>query len=309
MTLRASARRLVKPHYIFHPVHAGRRLLSATGRSPDLTRTRLVELPWGVSLIVRPGEAIGRVIAAGKIYDPVVSEALYRLIDPGDTAADVGANIGYVTSIMAARCGRNGRVLAFEPQSQAFTDLVRNVELWGRSGAAQVEAQKLALSDSDGVAELSVDPEETNLGLATLESDNGVTTETVTVARLDDLGIASFGVIKIDVEGHELAVLSGAQGLLARRAIRDLVVEHDGDPLEIARPLELHGYAVMLLDMTMRGLVMRDRLAMPTLRSGPASFLATRDAERARTRLGVSGWILPHIGPGFRRKPRPFRPV
>ncbi len=47
-----------------------------------------------------------------------MSEVLARLIDPGDTVVDAGANVGYMTVLAAAAAGPTGRVVAFEPHPE-----------------------------------------------------------------------------------------------------------------------------------------------------------------------------------------------
>ena len=59
-----------------------------------------------------------------------MTETLWRLTDPGDLAIDVGANIGYTTSILGVRVGPRGRVHSFEPHPQVFASLAENVERW-----------------------------------------------------------------------------------------------------------------------------------------------------------------------------------
>ena len=55
-------------------------------------------------------------------FDLISCEAIWRLLDEGELALDVGANIGYMTSLMAARLGKNGRVIAFEPHPVLFQE-------------------------------------------------------------------------------------------------------------------------------------------------------------------------------------------
>ena len=47
------------------------------------------------------------------IYDLIVTEILWRLINKGEIAVDVGANIGYMTSLMAAKVASSGKVYSY----------------------------------------------------------------------------------------------------------------------------------------------------------------------------------------------------
>jgi FkbM family methyltransferase len=265
------------------------------------------QLPWGLPLEVDMGEAVGFSIAAGRVFDPCVTEALYRLITPGDAFADVGANVGYITSLAAVRVGPEGRVMAFEPHPGVFGILESNVGLW-RDGSAigSVVARRLALSDQAGEGTLISGPSfEANMGTSALDSETsaepGATTFNVPLARLDDVaGDEPLGVLKIDVEGHEAAVLRGATRLLGSGGIRDIVFEdHDGYPSEATAIVEDAGYELISLDNDLRGL----RLVAPADRGevpawpGP-SYLATREPDRARARLGRRGWQVKGIGLG-----------
>ena len=123
---------LGKPEYVFRPSQIIRRLQ----REFQIAReSEEVVLPWGLPIRVFPNETIGSCIWRTGVHDLVASEALWRLLDPGETAVDIGANIGYMTGLMARRAGPRGRVIALEPHPDIFAELQRNVGEWGRSPA------------------------------------------------------------------------------------------------------------------------------------------------------------------------------
>jgi hypothetical protein len=148
------------------------------------------------------------------------------------------------------------------------------------------------------------------MGLASLADANGGSTAAgatvfeVQAHRLDEAFADSrIGLLKVDVEGHEPAVLAGAEELLRAGAIRDVVFEdHHPYPDECTRMLEGAGYHLVALDNDLFGL----RLLEPRERvkfnpwPGP-SYLATRDPERALSRLRPRGWQVPEIGPSLPR--------
>src|SRR5580704_10103514 len=74
-----------KPEYVFRP----RQLLRRFGPRPkgpdDIAE---VLLPWGLPFRIRPQEVLGRAIWNTGVYDLAVSEALWRLTDPGETVVD-----------------------------------------------------------------------------------------------------------------------------------------------------------------------------------------------------------------------------
>ena len=134
------------------------------------------------------------------------------LVDPGRAAIDAGANRGIWSEVLAPLCPK---VYAFEPNPKLFPIL--------RAGArANVECFAYGLSDADGAADLFVPGEGarfSNQG-ATLNPAKveGAAHESTRVEtrKLDSLSLDPVGFIKIDVEGHELAVLRGARNLIAR---------------------------------------------------------------------------------------------
>jgi FkbM family methyltransferase len=295
-----------KPQYVFHPGRLLRRGLHGAGAGRDgAARTAVASLPWGLELEVDSREAIGFTILTTGVFDPCVTETLHRLIDPGDLVVDVGANVGYLTSLAAARAEGAGAVIAYEPHPQVFELLERNVARWrGRPGIAPVELHRAAVSEAAGTGELASGPRfHQNMGVASLHgrgpSTDQVSLVEVAVQRLDD-GLAGrqVGLLKIDVEGHEPDVLRGGRGLLEAGLVRDVVFEdHEPYPDACTELLQGAGYRLFSLHNDLFGL----RLVAPSDRGptrpwpGP-SYLATRDPERALARLSPRGWQVGGIG-------------
>jgi FkbM family methyltransferase len=144
------------------------------------------------------------------------------LCSPDATAVDVGASDGAYTIHLAARARR---VVAFEAQPRQAARL----EAMVKANALSVQVEPVALSDHCGSVTLRV-PRGVLGGLATIEQTNvlddlaGVEQIPVRTKRLDDYGLHAVGFIKIDVEGHELAVLRGGEETF-RRCAPTLLVE------------------------------------------------------------------------------------
>ena len=274
-------------------------------------QTKIAQLPWGLPLEVSMRDSIGYSIVTGGVFDPCVTESLHRLIDRGDVVVDIGANVGYMTSLAAVRAGPDGKVLAFEPHPRVYELLERNAVRWREQAAVGgVELHRVALSDRSGEGTLIAGPAfEANMGLATLASEATAPTDQnpirVMLARLDELAADERpGLLKIDVEGHEAEVLRGADRLLAIGGVRDIIFEDHGPyPSAATAVVEELGYRLISLDNGLMGL----RLSSPGNRGkvsawpGP-SYLATRDIERATHRLAPRGWQVEGIGPRRRRR-------
>jgi FkbM family methyltransferase len=288
---------LLKAEYVWTPSRLAQRLLRRS-------RVRweggmcVVPMRWQLSLTVSRLDNVARSVDRLGVHDLVVTETLWRLIEQGDTTIDVGANVGYMTLAMIARMRGGGRVFAFEPHPALFQELSGNL-LGARARYPHVEviARNEALSDSRGTAWLSQPPGfEDNRGLAAIapHADGDRAGHEVPTRPLDDYAAelgADVALAKIDVEGHEPAVLRGARGLLERGVIRHIVLEEHGRyPTESTRLLESLGYSIFFLERTL----LRPNLGEPgrPARSAwePPNLLATRRPDEVRALFAASGW-------------------
>jgi FkbM family methyltransferase len=143
--------------------------------------------------------------------DPRISRLCRMLLRPGDVALDIGANIGVVTMLMSRLVGRTGRVHSFEPNPFAVDFLRASLE---RNEVTNVDVHQIALGAAEAVLPLVVPPG--HLGNASFmhPADIGATIQ-VPVRRLSDVlesaGLTSIRLAKLDVEGYEREVLSGAR--------------------------------------------------------------------------------------------------
>jgi FkbM family methyltransferase len=121
---------------------------------------------------------------------------------------DIGANIGNHSLFFSPHCMR---VVAYEPNPRTFKVLSLNSEL-----ASNIDCRNKALSDATGRARLSQSPE--NMGASSLSSAVSREGEVlVDICALDDeLDLGPVRLIKMDIEGHELKALKGAQALITR---------------------------------------------------------------------------------------------
>jgi FkbM family methyltransferase len=156
----------------------------------------------------------------------------FRLVDelvrPGTVALDVGANWGLFTARMARLVGPAGTVHAFEPDPANMTSL-RALRRWRKN----IVLHQVGLSDQRGSAELRV-PLDHGLRIGpqaslTMSRDRRSMPHVsvpIVVVPLDESlpSGTAVGFVKIDVEGHEMAVLRGGEAAL-RRTQPTLLVE------------------------------------------------------------------------------------
>jgi FkbM family methyltransferase len=155
--------------------------------------------------------ALLRAGAAG--YEPETAALLDALVPDDGVFFDVGANWGPFSLLVASRPGFVGKVVAFEPIARVRADLAAVVAQAGLASRIAVRGE--ALSDRAGQGAMRY---KLHSALATLQPGEGG----VIMARLDDLALPAPHVIKIDVEGHEHAVLEGARRVIA--AHRPMIV-------------------------------------------------------------------------------------
>jgi hypothetical protein len=150
---------------------------------------------------------------------------------------------------------------------------------------------------SSGFAEL-LEPDhfERNEGTAKV-APNGAAVDNkrrVRLERLDVLcDVPRIALLKIDVEGAEMAVLAGAERLLASQRIENIVFEaHDCERSELHETLQRRGFAIFGLGYALRGLKVTPGTAAPQIDRAweSPSYLATLNPARTLPRLVGTGW-------------------
>lgn len=197
------------------------------------------------------GETVSNFIRGHGVWQRPLTSFLINYLQPDDVFVDVGANLGYFTVYAGLAVGAGGKVLAVEPDERNAALLTANAEL---NGLRNVQLHRTAVADFTGEAPLFRGS--FNAGAHSLIHKDDLDAEeaTVPVTTLDRLLAQETKVklIKIDVQGTEVAVLRGLEGYLAATGFRPGITL-EFSPLELSRRGELdyvidfiarHGYSL-----------------------------------------------------------------
>jgi|YNPBryunderm2012_1023409.scaffolds.fasta_scaffold28115_2 FkbM family methyltransferase len=221
---------------------------------------------------------------AARLDDELLLAAYLR---PGDVVVDVGSNIGTHALAAAQQVGEQGVVVAIEPHPRIFTYLQENVR---RNQLANITTLNLAIGDHDGEVAFSDRWEDDENAVL----PQGQAPLRVPVRRLDTLAPAvprPIALLKIDVEGYELAVLRGACATLPRvaavlwEACEEHCARYGYAAGEVYSLLEEHGFTSYWFKPRERVLV---PLPTPRPRVGCCNLLALRNLADFCGRTGYA---------------------
>lgn len=202
---------------------------------------------------------------------------IFRTVRTGQTALDVGANVGLITLPLARQVGPRGRVIAFEPGPRSFQLLTKNV---AANGYDHVRMENAAVSDRSGFVNLFV--------CSSGESDNRIEGTLVDVGEREKVRVPCFSIddyierhkvqsvdfIKLDVQGAEMFALHGMRDTLRKNHGVQLILEFSPEAIKFGG-----SSAEEMLDL------------LHELR-----FNLYRLADNDRERLTTKQWLLENVG-------------
>jgi FkbM family methyltransferase len=169
---------------------------------------------------------------------------------PAAVVADIGAHIGFESLVLARLVGESGTVLSFEPDPTNLARLRQNLKI---NSITNVRLIDRAVSKSTGIHLFDAQGSTTShLVSGKVDARGGETMQVQTVS-LDDFFYDEHApipsLLKIDVEGHELAVLEGGERFLAQFKPALLLEMHaEQSMLKCLRLLMPIGYKFKLLE-------------------------------------------------------------
>lgn len=188
---------------------------------------RIVNTRYGPMLANPHDFFVGQALVQYGEYGEIEAHFLAQLVLGSGAVVEVGANIGSHTVALARRAAAMGaEVIAFEPQPFVFQNLcanlalngIQNVRAWPWACGARQETVYFERQDY---------LQRGNFGGVSMQTEMAPDLIPVPCVRLDDIiGERDVGLLKVDVEGFELATLQGAIGIL-KRSRPILYVEND----------------------------------------------------------------------------------
>ncbi len=156
-------------------------------------------------------------------FEPETKKALNRLVRPGDTVLDIGANIGAHTLTLASLVGESGKVIACEPTDYAYRKLTRNIRLNPHLAGRIFAIQSFVSATHREAVPQEIYSSWPLVGGEDLHPKHLGTREASDAAicrSVDEIAgtekLERIGLIKMDVDGWECDVLAGAVEVMAQ---------------------------------------------------------------------------------------------
>jgi FkbM family methyltransferase len=209
----------------------------------------------GATFVCDLRDSIAREVCFTGRYEPQETQLAMRLLGPGMSVVDVGANWGYFTLVCAHLVGRRGRVVAIEPHPRLASMLDENVRA---NGLAQIEVLRLAAGAARGARTfVGFDEDGGNSGVSRAARASEVADFECPTAAIDSIAVGVDGsqarvdLVKMDIEGGEADALEGMASGLAARRYRFVLLEchpaelaqNGGSVARCLEPFERAGYS------------------------------------------------------------------
>lgn len=189
-----------------------------------------IQTRFGFNIIVNPvlDKIIERSIYYYGTYEFGTLYVLSKCLRKGDSFMDVGSNIGFISLYASGLVGGNGIVYSFEPFSETFSILKKNIEL---NRIKNIHIYNEAIGSKRGVAKIYSNLNGNRGGATMMEIKNSKLSGTdVNVQALDQFvssnRILKICLLKVDVEGWELKVLKGGNRLLSTTDAPIICIEY-----------------------------------------------------------------------------------
>jgi len=207
-------------------------------------RTYKKKLPDNFYMLLNPTEHIQQQLFWYGYYEKELGDLLKKFVRPGDVFLDLGANIGYF-SLLIANNFPSVKVISFEPAAGLFQNLDDNISL---NNIKNISTVNVAVGEINEEKELFVSAPD-NLGMSSFKRPENYSgkNESVKVVAIDDWfktsGLPGIDIIKLDIEGSELAALKGMKKVLQEQK-PILIMEINPGTLSMfnLKPSDIYGH-------------------------------------------------------------------
>lgn len=182
-----------------------------------ILRSVLKIIPNGMTVIIIQGRLRGKKWIKGSgvngywlgSYESEQVRFFEKIVKKDWVIFDIGAHVGFYTLLSAELVGKDGKVFSFEPLIDNYEYLKKHIEI---NNYKNITSLNVAVSNKDGSAFFRKGE---NTSMGHLTSNGEIKVRTITIDNLiNNKKLPIPDVLKIDVEGAELAVLKGAVNLL-----------------------------------------------------------------------------------------------
>jgi FkbM family methyltransferase len=226
----------------------------------------IFEDAFAVRFILYPWDRARLPSLLNRELDKPEIKAITKLVNPGDVAFDVGANVGRYSVLLSRLCGPSGRIWSFEPVAETYWGLRETLTLNRCENVTPVQS---AICEKTGLVEMNLfKPEfsewntrgKPSMITAQGERISPTQTRSLPCQTLDNFcqaqHIDRINFLKVDVEGFEHLVFAGAHMLLEERRVDYICFEISKEPLkgagfesrEVFEALERDGYSAYRFD-------------------------------------------------------------
>ena len=191
---------------------------------PDLPQEIIAETIDGRDILLNPTDHAYRYSYFFGEYEPAITAQMRRFVKPGMSVFDLGANLGWYTTLLADLVGESGEVHGFEPTPSTFNRLKSNIEL--NNLEDRVRINQLALGEFEENVSMSLEDGLPDGHAAVTNDGSGYEVKQTTFDRYlvaERIGQVDF--LKVDIEGSELGMFKGASKLFAQKSKPIMIVE------------------------------------------------------------------------------------
>jgi FkbM family methyltransferase len=178
-----------------------------------------------LKIYLYPNDGVARLTYYFGYHESSVFQFLDTFLREGMTYCDIGANIGLYTIFAAKRVGRTGKVISFEPQSETFRRMIKNIQL---NNLINIITVNKAVGDVDGFITILQD-EDSAKSFVSKSVEKEKNPDTIEVINFDSFikkqQIYNIDYLKIDVEGFEYNVLIGMKNFLKNTPPKIIQIE------------------------------------------------------------------------------------